>query len=75
MENEIQEKLEEIYNKNKILIIVTYKDIRQYQIELQIENFKQKFEIIYDCKLTFDTNISIITHIIDKFIISNYLKI
>lgn len=68
MELEIEEKLQEKYQN--IIIEVTFKDFRVYEIVVKIEYsntiYESKFEYKYDNSLTIDTNINTIEHIIDN---------
>lgn len=76
MEQELQEKLDEIYTKLKIEVI--YRDIRKYFIIVSIEYkgdiYESKIEYIYDAKLTLTANIHIIEHIIDTKILIPFYK-
>lgn len=56
MEDEIQEKLEEIYN---FRIDVKFKDFRQYEVYARIDNEKAFcIPILYDVSLTLEANIT-----------------
>ena len=68
MELEIEEKLQEKYQN--IIIEVTFKDFRVYEIVVKIEYNNT----IYDNSLTIDTNINTIEHIIDNKIILPFYK-
>lgn len=68
MEDEIEEKLNEIYYE-EIKITVKYLDIRKYLIEIKFLNKIYEFEYLYDVKLTFDYNIKIICEKIEYFLI------
>ena len=76
MELEIEEKLQEKYQN--IIIEVTFKDFRIYEIVVKIEHnntiYESKFEYKYDNSLTIDTNINTIEHIIDTKIIIPFYK-
>ena len=76
MELEIEDKLQEIY-KN-IVIEVNFVDFRKYEINIIIENklypSENKFIYFYNTKQTLESNINIISHIIDKYIIEYYKK-
>ena len=75
-ELEIEEKLQEKYQN--IIIEVTFKDFRVYEIVVKIEYsntiYESKFEYKYDNSLTIDTNINTIEHIIDNKIILPFYK-
>lgn len=76
MEEILEEKLQEIYEKLKIE--VNYKEIRKYYILVTIEHngtaYESKIEYTYDAKLTIDSNIRIIEHIIDTKILIPFYK-
>lgn len=77
MEQEIEEKLKEIYKNIKIQI--NFIEFRKYEIITRIKHLGTEFEskIIYklDTSLTLDANISRIVNIIDyKIIIPFYKK-
>lgn len=73
MEQEIEEKLENIYKNLKIE--VNFKDFRKYEINVTINNEDiNYFDYIYDVTLTLDANISIIRKIIDNKIILPYFR-
>ena len=76
MELELEEKLQDIYTRLKVEVV--YEDIRKYFIYVTIKyegfEYESKIEYIYDAKLTFDTNIRIIVHIIDSKIIAPFYK-
>lgn len=76
MELEIEEKLQEKYQN--IIIEVTFKYFRVYEIVVKIEYsntiYESKFEYKYDNSLTIDTNINTIEHIIDTKIILPFYK-
>jgi hypothetical protein len=76
MELEIEEKLQEKYQN--IIIEVTFKDFRVYEIVVKIEYsntiYESKFEYKYDNSLTIDTNINTIENIIDNKIILPFYK-
>lgn len=72
MEDEIQDKLEEIY---KFRIDVKFKDFRQYEVYGQIDNEKTFcISILYDAKSTLEANITNIKQKINNEIIELYLK-
>ena len=72
MEDEIQDKLEEIYN---FRIDVKFKDFRQYEVYGQIDNEKAFcISILYDAKSTLEANITNIKQKINSEIIELYLK-
>lgn len=72
MELEIEEKYQ------NIIIEVTFKDFRVYEIVVKIEYsntiYESKFEYKYDNSLTIDTNINTIENIIDNKIILPFYK-
>lgn len=73
MEQEIEEKLENIYKNLKIE--VRFKDFRIYEINVTINNEDiNYFDYTYDATLTLDANISIIEKIIDTKIILPYFR-
>lgn len=72
MELEIEEKLQEKYQN--IIIEVTFKDFRVYEIVVKIEYSNTIYESKYDNSLTIDTNINTIEHIIDNKIILPFYK-
>ena len=73
MEQEIEEKLENIYKNLKIE--VKFKDFRKYEINVTINNEDiNYFDYMYDVTLTLDANISIIRKIIDNKIILPYFR-
>lgn len=72
MEEEIQDKLEEIYN---FRIDVKFKDFRQYEVYARIDNEKAFcISILYDAKSTLEANITNIKQKINSEIIELYLK-
>lgn len=72
MEEEIQEKLEEIYNFS---IEVKFKEFRQYEIYCKIDNEKDFcITIIYNGKSTFEENITNIKQKINCEIIKLYIR-
>lgn len=72
MEDEIQDKLEDLYN---LKIDVKFKDFRQYDIYVKIDNEKQfSFMYLYDAKSTFEANITWIRERIDREIVDLYRK-
>ena len=73
MEEELQERLEELY-KSCIKIDVEYKDIRTYEININLltnETLESRIEYKYNVMYTFDSNIEEIKSLIDKEIISS----
>lgn len=72
MEDEIQEKLEEIYN---FRVDVKFKDFRLYDIYCRIDS-KKVFciPILYDAKSTFEANITNIKQKINRELIELFLK-
>lgn len=72
MEEQIEEKLNEIYNFG---ISVKFKDFRQYNIYCRIDNEKAfEIPILLDARGTFESNIYNICLKIDKEIINLYKK-
>ena len=72
MEDEIQDKLEEIYN---FRIDVKFKDFRQYEVYAQIDNEKAfTIPILYDARATLEANISEIRNRIDAEIVELFRK-
>ena len=73
MEEQIQERLEKEY-KSCIKIEVEYKDIRTYEIKVNLltnETLESKIIYKYNVKYTLDSNIEEIKSLIDKEIISS----
>lgn len=73
MEEELQERLENEY-KSCIKIEVEYKDIRTYEIKLNLltnETLESRIIYKYNVKYTLDSNIEEIKSLIDKEIISS----
>ena len=72
MEDEIQDKLEEIYNFG---IDVKFKDFRQYEIYGQIDN-ENLFciPILYDARATLEANITEIRNRIDAEIVELFRR-
>ena len=73
MEEELQERLENDY-KSCIKIEVEYKDIRTYEIKVNLltnETLESRIEYKYNVMYTFDSNIEEIKSLIDKEIISS----
>ena len=73
MEEELQERLEQDY-KSCIKIDVEYKDIRTYEIKINLltnETLESRIEYKYNVMYTFDSNIEEIKSLIDKEIISS----
>lgn len=72
MEDEIQEKLEEIYN---FRIDVKFKDYRQYEVYARIDNEKAFcFPILYDARSTIEANITNIKNRIDAEIVELFRR-
>lgn len=72
MEQEIEEKLNEIY---KFKIYVKFKDFRQYNIFCKIKNEKAfEIPVLLDARGTFESNIYNICLKIDKEIINLYKR-
>ena len=72
MEDEIQDKLEEIYN---FRIDVKFKDFRQYEIFGQIDNEKAFcIPILYDARSTLEANITEIRNRIDAEIVELFRR-
>ena len=72
MEDEIQDKLEEIYN---FRIDVKFKDFRQYEIYAQIDNEKAfTISILYDARATLEANIIQIRNRIDAEIVNLFRR-
>lgn len=72
MEDEIQDKLEEIYNFN---IDVKFKDFRQYEIYGRIDSEKVFcILILYDVTLTLEANITNIRSKIDIEIVNLFRR-
>ena len=72
MEDEIQEKLEEIYN---FRIDVKYKDFRQYEVYARIDNEKAFcISILYDMSLTLEGNITNIKSKMDAEIVELFRR-
>ena len=72
MEDEIQDKLEEIYN---FRIDVKFKDFRQYEIYGRIDNEKAfAISILYDARATLEANIIQIRNRIDAEIVNLYRR-
>lgn len=68
MEEEIEERLKNEYKKDVIKLEVKYKDIRTYDIEIELLTSKKinsKIEYKYNVKSTFDNNIEYIKAKID----------
>lgn len=73
MEEELQERLENEY-KSCIKIEVEYKDIRTYEIKINLltnETLESRIIYKYNVKYTLDSNIEEIKSLIDKEIISS----
>ena len=72
MEDEIQDKLEEIYNFS---IDVKFKDFRMYDIYCRIDNEKAFcISILYDAKSTLEANITNIKNRIDAEIVKLFRR-
>ena len=72
MEDEIQDKLEEIYN---FRIDVKFKDFRQYEVYARIDNEKEFcILILYDAKSTLEANITNIKNRIDAEIVELFRR-
>lgn len=72
MEDEIQDKLEEIYN---FRIDVKFKDFRQYKIYVKIDNEKAfAISILYDARATLESNIAQIRNRIDAEIVELFRR-
>ena len=72
MEDEIQDKLEEIYN---FRIDVKFKDFRQYDVYVRIDNEKAFcIPILYDVWLTLEANITNIRSKIDTQIVNLFRR-
>lgn len=73
MEEQIQERLENEY-KSCIKIEVEYKDIRTYEIKINLltnETLESRIIYKYNVKYTLDSNIEEIKSLIDKEIIKS----
>ena len=72
MEDEIQDKLEEIYN---FRIDVKFKDFRQYEVYARIDNEKAfAISILYDARATLEANIINIKQKINNEIVNLFLR-
>ena len=72
MEDEIQEKLEEVYN---FRIDVKFKDFRQYEIFGKIDNEKAFcVPFLYDARSTLEANITNIRNRIDAEIVELFRR-
>lgn len=72
MEDEIQDKLEEIYN---FRIEVKFKDFRQYDVLCKIDNEKQFIiPFLYDAHSTLEYNITVLRGRIDSNIVDLFRK-
>ena len=72
MEDEIQDKLEELYN---FRIDVKFKDFRQYEIYARIDNEKAfSISILYDVRATLEANITNIKNRIDAEIVELFRR-
>lgn len=72
MEEEIQDKLEELYN---FRIEVKFKDFRQYDVFIKIDNEKQFIiPFLYDARSTFEYNMTMLKGRIDSEIVDLYKR-
>ena len=72
MEDEIQDKLEEIYN---FRIEVKFKDFRQYEVYARLDNEKSFcIPILYDARSTIEANITNIRNRIDAEIVELFRR-
>lgn len=72
MEDEIQDKLEEIYN---FKIEVKFKDFRQYDVLCKIDSEKQFIvPFLYDARSTFEYNITLLKGRIEHEIIDLFKR-
>ena len=72
MEDEIQDKLEEIYN---FIIEVKFKDFRQYDVLCKIDNERQFIiPFLYDARSTFEYNITLLKGRIEHEIIDLFKR-
>jgi hypothetical protein len=72
MEDEIQDKLEEIYN---FRIEVKFKDFRQYDVLCKVDNEKQFIiPFLYDARSTFEYNITLLKGRIEHEIIDLFKR-
>lgn len=72
MEEEIQDKLEQIYN---FKVDVKFKDFRQYEVYARIESDKAFcIPILYDARSTLEANITQIRNRIDAEIVDLYRR-
>ena len=72
MEDEIQDKLEEIYN---FRIDVKFKDFRQYEVYARLDNEKSFcIQILYDARSTIEANITNIRNRIDAEIVELFRR-
>lgn len=72
MEDEIQDKLEEIYN---FRIDVKFKDFRQYEVYARIDNEKAFcIPILYDARSTIEANITNIKNRMDAKIVELFRR-
>ena len=71
MDEEIEEKLKEIY---KFDIEVNFIDFRQYEIKGKIENVEFTLPILYDSYSTIEVNISSIVTKIDNLLPTIFKK-
>ena len=75
MEDEIQDKLEEIYNFGIDVKFVKFKDFRQYEVYGRIDNEKTFcIPILYDARATLESNITQIRNRIDAEIVNLYRR-
>lgn len=72
MEDEIQDKLEEVYN---FRIDVKFKDFRQYEVYGRIDSEKAFcIPILYDARSTLESNITNIRNRIDSEIVELFRR-
>lgn len=75
MENEIQEKLQEIYDKQRIKIEVEFVSFGSYQVDIFLnvsDEYHYSFTFKTDNKYTLDANINDICIQIDTIILKYY---
>lgn len=72
MEDEIKDKLEQIYN---FRIDVKFRDFRQYEVYARIDNEKAfTIPILYDARATLEANITEIRNRIDAEIVELFRR-
>ena len=71
MEEEIEDKLKEIY---KFDLEVKFIDFRQYEIKGKIENYNFSLPILYDSYSTMEVNINSIVNKIDNILPTIFKK-